>query len=451
MDPFDIARRLAWLTFRPLGDGWYLVDDGDERWRVAVAGGRDATWVFVDGQVARIEAGAASDARPREGPRRRGRHGADAGNRRRDQHRRRPGRQRRRHLIVLEAMKMELPIKVAAQRHREGGALRQGRSGPAGRQPARDRVMRVPADGHRSSKSARATACRTSAPRSATADKIAFVDRLSDAGHQVIEVSAFVSPKWVPQMADAAEVFAGITRRPGTRYTALVPNRQGLERAIAAGVSEVAIFAAASETFSRRNINQSIDESLANYAAVCADARAAGLRVRGYLSTCFVCPFEGPVDPAARRRHRGAAARHRRLRSGDQRHDWRRASGRWCSVSSEPSAPARAALQQIALHFHDTRGTALANVLAGLDYGVTTFDSSAGGLGGCPFAPGAAGNLATEDLLFMLNGLGIETGVSIDGVAAASRVDRDEARSRAAVALPAGARLLTTQSEICKL
>ena len=131
-----------------------------------------------------------------------------------------------------------------------------------------------------------------------TADKIAFVDRLSDAGHQVIEVSAFVSPKWVPQMADAAQVFAGITRRPGTRYTALVPNRQGLERAIAAAVSEVAIFAAASETFSRRNINQSIDESLANYATVCADARAAGLRVRGYLSTCFVCPFEGPVDPA---------------------------------------------------------------------------------------------------------------------------------------------------------
>ena len=130
-----------------------------------------------------------------------------------------------------------------------------------------------------------------------TTDKIAFVDRLTAAGHQLIEVSAFVSPKWVPQMADASEVFAGITRRPGTRYTALVPNQKGLARAVAAGVSEVAIFAAASETFSRRNINQSIDESLVNYAAVCADARAAGLRVRGYLSTCFVCPFEGPVDP----------------------------------------------------------------------------------------------------------------------------------------------------------
>ena len=130
----------------------------------------------------------------------------------------------------------------------------------------------------------------------ATADKIAFVDHLSRAGHQVIEVSAFVSPKWVPQMADAADVFAAITRRPGAKYSALVPNQRGLARAIDAGVSQVAIFAAASETFSRRNINQSIDESLATYAAVCADAAAAGVPVRGYLSTCFVCPFEGPID-----------------------------------------------------------------------------------------------------------------------------------------------------------
>ena len=178
----------------------------------------------------------------------------------------------------------------------------------------------------------------------------------------------------------------------------------------------MAIFAAASETFSRRNINQSIDESLANYAAVCADARAAGLRVRGYLSTCFVCPFEGPIDPA-----RVADIAGRLLEIGvyevaisdtiGAAHPGRRAR-----VLGAVSAR-RAALHQIALHFHDTRGTALANVLAGLDYGVTTFDSSAGGLGGCPFAPGAAGNLATEDLLFMLNGLGIETGVSIDRVA----------------------------------
>jgi len=252
-----------------------------------------------------------------------------------------------------------------------------------------------------------------------TADKIAFVDRLSDAGHKVIEVSAFVSPKWVPQMADATQVFAGITRRPGTRYTALVPNRQGLERAIAAGATEVAIFAAASETFSRKNINQSIDESLANYAAVCTDAASAGLRVRGYLSTCFVCPFEGPVDPA-----RVADISGRLLDIGVYEvaiSDTIGAATPGDVLRVLEAGSKKVPLHQVALHFHDTRGTALANVLAGLDYGVTTFDSSAGGLGGCPFAPGAAGNLATEDLLFMLNGLGVETGVSIDRVAGASR------------------------------
>ena len=253
----------------------------------------------------------------------------------------------------------------------------------------------------------------------ATADKIAFVDRLSEAGHQVIEVSAFVSPKWVPQMADAADVFAGITRRAGTRYTALVPNQQGLARAIAAGATEVAIFAAASETFSRRNINQSIDESLTNYAAVCADAAAAGLRVRGYLSTCFVCPFEGVVDP-----QRVAAISARLLEIGVFEvviSDTIGAATPGDVLRVLETVSGRLALHQTALHFHDTRGTALANVLAGLDCGVTTFDSSAGGLGGCPFAPGAAGNLATEDLLFMLHGLGIETGVDIDAVAYASR------------------------------
>ena len=252
-----------------------------------------------------------------------------------------------------------------------------------------------------------------------TADKIAFVDRLSAAGHQVIEVSAFVSPKRVPQMADASEVFAGITRRPGTRYTALVPNQQGLARAVAAGATGVAIFAAASETFSRRNINQTIDESLANYAQVCADAKAAGVPVRGYLSTCFVCPFEGPIAP-----RRVADLSARLLEIGVHEVAISDTIG-----AAEPGMVSRVLdlvtkripLAQVALHFHDTRGTALANVLGGLDYGVTTFDSSAGGLGGCPFAPGAAGNLATEDLVFMLNGLGIDTGVSIDKVADASR------------------------------
>lgn len=253
----------------------------------------------------------------------------------------------------------------------------------------------------------------------ATADKIAFVDQLSEAGHRVIEVSAFVSPKWVPQMADAADVFAGITRRPGTRYTALVPNQHGLARAIDAGASEVAIFAAASETFSRKNINQSIGESLANYAAVCTEAQAAGVRVRGYLSTCFVCPFEGAIDP-----QQVADISARLLEIGV----YQVAISDTIGAAHPGMVPRvldvvtkRVPLAQIALHCHDTRGTALANVLAGLDYGVTTFDSASGGLGGCPFAPGAAGNLATEDLLFMLHGLGVETGVSISAVAAASR------------------------------
>lgn len=252
-----------------------------------------------------------------------------------------------------------------------------------------------------------------------TADKIAFVNALSDAGHSVIEVSAFVSPRWVPQMADAADVFKGIARRAGTRYTALVPNRQGLERAVAAGVSEVGIFAAASETFSQRNINQTIDQSLETYRAVCQEAAAAGLPVRGYLSTCFVCPFEGPVDP-----RRVADISGRLIHMGAYEvavSDTIGAATPGDIGRVLDAVTAKVPLAQLALHLHDTRGTALANVLAGLDYGVTTFDSSAGGLGGCPFAPGAAGNLATEDLLFMLKGLGVETGISIDAVAGASR------------------------------
>ena len=253
----------------------------------------------------------------------------------------------------------------------------------------------------------------------ATADKIAFVDRLSAAGHSTIEVSAFVSPKWVPQMADAAEVFGGITRRPGVRYAALVPNRAGLERAIAARVSEIAIFAAASETFSRKNINQSIEESLIAYRGVVDDARGAGLRARGYLSTCFHCPYEGPISP-----QQVAAVAARLLDLGVYEvaiSDTIGAATPGDVLRVLGATSVRLPLHQTALHFHDTRGTALANVLAGLDYGVTTFDSSAGGLGGCPYAPGAAGNLATEDLLYMLDGLGIETGVSIDEVASASR------------------------------
>jgi hydroxymethylglutaryl-CoA lyase len=251
-----------------------------------------------------------------------------------------------------------------------------------------------------------------------TVDKIEFVNQLSAAGLPVIEVSAFVSPKWVPQMADAAEVFAGIVRRPGTRYAALVPNLAGLDRALAAGVSEIAIFAAASETFSRRNINQSIDASLETYRAVCDRAVAAGLRVRGYLSTAFGCPFEGDVPPeqVATIAERIAALGVFEVSVSDT-----------IGVAHPGQLPrvldavlARLPVGRLALHFHDTRGTALANVYAALPYGISTFDASAGGLGGCPYAPGAAGNLATDDLVYMLDGLGIETGVSLAALSRAS-------------------------------
>jgi hydroxymethylglutaryl-CoA lyase len=251
-----------------------------------------------------------------------------------------------------------------------------------------------------------------------TADKIEFVNRLTQANLPVIEVSAFVSPKWVPQMADAAEVFAGIARRAGTRYTALVPNLAGLDRAMAARVNEVAVFAASTETFSRKNINQSIDESLIVYKQVCDRARAAGVRVRGYLSTAFGCPFEGEVAPE---RVAEIAARLAALGVFEV------AVSDTIGIAHPGQVPrvldavlARVPADQVALHFHDTRGTALANVLAALPYGITTFDASAGGLGGCPYAPGAAGNLATDDLIYMLDGLGLDTGVSLAALSDAS-------------------------------
>jgi hydroxymethylglutaryl-CoA lyase len=251
-----------------------------------------------------------------------------------------------------------------------------------------------------------------------TADKIEFINRLSAAGLPVIEVGAFVSPKWVPQMADTADVFAAITRRTGTRYTALVPNLAGLDRAAQAGTSEIAIFAASTETFSRKNINQSIDESLAGYKQVCDRAIAAGMRVRGYLSTAFGCPFEGTVAP-----ERVAAVAERVAALGV----FEVSVSDTIGIAHPGQVPrvleavlARLPVSKIALHFHDTRGTALANVLASLPFGITTFDASAGGLGGCPYAPGAAGNLATDDLIYMLDGLGIETGVSLTALSSAS-------------------------------
>jgi hydroxymethylglutaryl-CoA lyase len=251
-----------------------------------------------------------------------------------------------------------------------------------------------------------------------TADKIAFVDQLSAAHLPVIEVSAFVSPKWVPQMADAAAVFAGITRSPGVRYTALVPNLAGLDRAIAAGVTEIAVFAAASETFSRKNINQSIDDSLLTYRQVTTRALELGVRVRGYVSTAFGCPYEGDVRP-----DRVAEVAARLVDLGV----FQVSISDTIGIAHPGQVPsvieavlARVPVEHVALHFHDTRGTALANVLASLAYDVATFDASAGGLGGCPYAPGAAGNLATEDLVFMLNGLGASTGVSLEAISSAS-------------------------------
>ena len=254
--------------------------------------------------------------------------------------------------------------------------------------------------------------------RVSTADKIEFVNRLTAAHLPVIEVSAFVSPKWVPQMADAAEVFAGITRAPGTRYTALVPNLSGLDRAAAAGVSEIAIFASSTESFSRKNINQSIDESLATYKAVCERAIASGLRVRGYLSTAFGCPFEGAVDPQQVARVAGRLA---------ELGVFEVAISDTIGTAHPGLVPrvleavlTRLPADRVALHYHDTRGTALANVLASLPFGIATYDASSGGLGGCPYAPGAAGNLATDDLIYMLDGLGIETGVSLAALSEAS-------------------------------
>jgi len=251
-----------------------------------------------------------------------------------------------------------------------------------------------------------------------TDDKVAFIDRLSAAGSAVIEVSAFVNPKRVPQMGDASELFARIARHPGTRYTALVPNLQGLERAADAGLEEIAIFAASSESFSRANINQGLEDSFRAYAVVCDRALTLGMRVRGYLSTAFGCPYEGDV-PAARVAELSA----RLLEMGV----YQVAISDTIGVAHPGQVDRvlhtvgeRVRLDEVALHFHDTNGTALANVLTALMLGITTFDASAGGLGGCPYAPGASGNLATEDLLYMLDGLGIETGVALARVVEAS-------------------------------
>jgi len=247
-----------------------------------------------------------------------------------------------------------------------------------------------------------------------------FVDRLTDAGLPAIEVGSFVSPKAIPQLADTEEVYRRIRPASGVRYPALVPNLHGLERALACGVREIAVFTAASETFNRKNINAGVDESIERFRPVVARAREERVRVRGYVSTAFGCPYEGDVAPEAVREvvHKLLDLPVDEISVGDTI-GVATPGGVFDVIEAlYESGVTRGVL---ALHFHDTRGTALANVYAGLECGITSFDSSAGGLGGCPYAPGASGNLATEDLLYMLDGLGIQTGVTLSGVVEASR------------------------------
>jgi hydroxymethylglutaryl-CoA lyase len=245
-----------------------------------------------------------------------------------------------------------------------------------------------------------------------TAVKIELIERLADAGLPVIEATAFVSPKWVPQMADSAQVMAGIRRKPGVSYPVLVPNRKGLDAAIAAGAEEVVVFGAATESFSRRNTNCSIDEGLARFSEVCAEALARGLRVRGDISVCLGCPYEGDVAPEAVVRVARAldAMGCYEITIADTIGTGTAGSTRRVVEAVAEHIP----VSRIAGHFHDTYGQAVANVYAALECGVATFDSSVAGLGGCPYAKGATGNVSTEDVLFMLNGLGIETGVDMD-------------------------------------
>jgi isopropylmalate/homocitrate/citramalate synthase len=248
--------------------------------------------------------------------------------------------------------------------------------------------------------------------------KVEFITALADAGLRVIEAGAFVSPKWVPQMADSAEVYRDIPKDPGVEFPVLVPNMKGLERAMEAGVKSIAIFTAASETFNQRNINMTIDGSFENYAPVAARARAEGIRVRGYVSTAFGCPYEGEVPP-----EKVLEVSARLLDLGC----YEVSVGDTIGVGTPMQVQGVIGVllqvippSKLAMHFHDTRGTALANTLAALEMGIATYDASAGGLGGCPYAPGASGNLATEDLIYMLDSMAIETGVDLKRLVQAS-------------------------------
>ncbi len=246
----------------------------------------------------------------------------------------------------------------------------------------------------------------------ATAVKIELISRLAEAGLPAVEATAFVSPKWVPQMADHAEVMAGIRKKPGVAYPVLVPNMKGLEAARAAGAMEIAVFGAASETFSRKNINCSIAESLERFAPVVEAARASRMRVRGYISCALGCPYEGEVklQAVAALAEKLYAMGCYEISLGD-------------TIGVGTPGKTRAMIEAVAKkvptaklagHYHDTYGQALANIYASLEAGVKTFDSSVAGLGGCPYAKGATGNVATEDVVYMLNGLGIATGVDLE-------------------------------------
>jgi len=254
----------------------------------------------------------------------------------------------------------------------------------------------------------------------ATDDKVALIDALSATGLRAIEISSFVNPRWIPQLADGAEVSRRITRRPGVVYSALVPNPQGLENALKAGMKEIAVFMSASETHNKKNVNKTIAATLEAFRQTVPPALAAGLKVRAYVSTVYGCPYEGAVDPAR------AVELARELRAlgcyqvslGDTIGvaNPRQVRDVLTPVLAEIPAP------QVAVHFHDTRGTALANILVAVDMGVTTVDSALGGLGGCPYAPGASGNVATEDVVYMLEGMGVRSGVDLDKLVDCSRL-----------------------------
>jgi hydroxymethylglutaryl-CoA lyase len=255
----------------------------------------------------------------------------------------------------------------------------------------------------------------------ATEEKLRLIDALAAAGLPKVEITSFVSPKWIPALADNREVGRRATARAGTEFTALVPNRKGLEGALESGLPECAVFLSASETHNRKNINRSIDDALADYAEVIREAMAAGMRVRAYLSMVWGCPFEGdvPIPQVARLAGKLADLGCYQISLGDTV-GWGTPLATWRVL--EAVRAGGIAADRLALHMHDTRGTALANCIAGLEFGVTTFDAAVGGLGGCPYAKGATGNLATEDLVAMLHGMAIETGVDLDRLVAASRL-----------------------------